>query len=118
LYYKNGYNEINKLEIPIIENIHQKILEACKPPYALKMDKWHTCETTHCRAGWVEIIAGEAGSKLAAQTSTLFAAIQIYKKSSPNIRVFPPRFFESDKIAMEDIKRCAELEIEENSKIK
>jgi hypothetical protein len=49
------------------------------------------------------------GKTLEKLTSTLFAAMQIYKKSSP-IRVYPPRFFESNEIAMADIKRCAELE--------
>ncbi len=74
------------------------------------MDKWHTCDTTHCRAGWVVVLAGEAGKKLELKTSTLFAAMQIYKKSSPEIRVWPPRFFETDKIAMADIEKCAQLE--------
>ncbi|MGB0405020.1 MAG: hypothetical protein ACPGDB_02385, partial [Fusobacterium sp.] len=36
-----------------IENIHQKVLEAVTTDNALDMSDWHTCETTHCRAGWV-----------------------------------------------------------------
>ena len=74
------------------------------------MDSWHTCDTTHCRAGWVVTLAGKEGKELESKTSTLFAAMQIYKASSP-IKVSPPRFFESNKIAMDDIKRCAELEL-------
>lgn len=50
------------------------------------------------------------GAELENNTSTLFAAMQIYKKSSPEIRVSPTRFFETESKAMEDIKRCAELE--------
>jgi hypothetical protein len=73
------------------------------------MSDWHTCDTTHCRAGWVVTLAGEAGKKLEDRTSTQFAAMMIYKASSP-IRVSPPRFFDSTKSAIEDIKRCAELE--------
>ena len=73
------------------------------------MSDWHTCTTTHCRAGWVEVLAGKAGRALAEQTSTLFAAMQIYKASSP-IRVSPTRFFESNEEALEDMKRCAEEE--------
>jgi hypothetical protein len=73
------------------------------------MSAWHTCETTHCRAGWVVTLAGEAGRKLGAETSTLFAAMQIYKASSP-IRVFPPRFFETNAMAMADMHRCADEE--------
>ena len=73
------------------------------------MSAWHTCETTHCRAGWVVTLAGEKGKELEKKTSTLFAAMMIYKESSP-IRVLPARFFDSNIKAMDDIKRCAELE--------
>lgn len=100
------------MKIPAIENIHQKVLEAVSQPDALDMSDWHTCDTTHCRAGWVVQLAGEMGKKLEQQTSTLFAAMQIYKKSSPDIPVSPCRFFDEDQIAFGDIKRCAEKEIE------
>ena len=76
------------------------------------MSSWHNkteCGTTHCRAGYVVFLAGDEGKLLEEQTSTAFAAMMIYKKSS-QIRVFPPRFFETNTVAMEDIKRCAELE--------
>jgi hypothetical protein len=96
--------------VPVIENIHQKVYEAASQPKALDMSDWHTCETTHCRAGWVEVLAGKEGRELAKKTSTLFAAMQIYHKSSPDIKVPPTRFFESNEKAMEDMKRCAELE--------
>ena len=74
------------------------------------MANWHTCDTTHCRAGWVVMLAGEAGKALEAKTSTLFAAMQIYKASSPTIRVFPPRFFDGNQKAIDDMKRCADEE--------
>jgi hypothetical protein len=73
------------------------------------MNTWHTCNTTHCRGGWVVHLAGKEGKKLEEKTSTAFAAHQIYKASSP-IRVHHPRFFETDEVAMADIKRCAEEE--------
>jgi len=85
------------------------VLSASSAPGALYMGAWHKCETTHCRAGWVVTLAGEAGRKLESETSTLFAATQIYKASSP-IRVFPPRFFESNAQAMADMQRCADEE--------
>jgi hypothetical protein len=78
------------------------------------MSDWHTCETTHCRAGWVEHLAGEQGKALADKSSTLSAAMMIYKTSSPNIPVSPTRFFETNEVAMKDIIRCAELEAKEN----
>jgi len=90
------------------------VLEASSTANALDMSSWHTCETTHCRAGWVVTLAGEEGKLLESKTSTLFAALQIYKKSSPNIKVSPTRFFESNEVALSDMKRCAELEKQEN----
>lgn len=95
--------------IPVIPNIHQRILQAVTEQGELKMDEWHTCDTTHCRGGWVTHLAGEDGKALEKETSPLFAAMQIYKASSP-IRVSPVRFFDSNEKAMEDIKNCAELE--------
>jgi len=77
---------------------------------ALDMSTWHVCETTHCRAGWVVTLAGEAGKKLESETDTCFAAMMIYKKSSPEIHVPPTRFFDSSEVAMADIRRCAEEE--------
>jgi hypothetical protein len=97
----------------VIENIHQKVLEAVSQPNALNMGDWHTCDTTHCRAGWVEVLAGEAGKELSRRTSTLFAGMQIYAASS-DIEVSPVRFFESNEVAMADMKACAEAEIEAN----
>jgi len=69
--------------IPVIKDIHQKIFEAVSQPAALDMSTWHTCDTTHCRAGWVVTLAGEEGRVLERHTSTQFAAMQIYKASSP-----------------------------------
>jgi hypothetical protein len=84
--------EPHKPLYPIIENIHQKVFRAASSPNALNMGDWHTCDTTHCRAGWVEHLAGEEGKALARKTSTLFAAMMIYDASSP-INVSPTRFF-------------------------
>ena len=74
------------------------------------MRDWHTCETTHCRAGWVVHLAGEAGKALEQHTTTEFAAMQIYHKSNPDVPVSPVRFYESNEVAMADMKRCAEEE--------
>lgn len=97
------------MEIPIIPQIHRAVLEAAEKPNALDMSNWHTCETTHCRAGWVVTLAGKAGKDLEAKTSTLFAAMQIYKASS-SIRVSPPRFYGANEVALADMRRCAEEE--------
>ena len=73
------------------------------------METWH-CGTSHCRAGHVVHLAGEAGYALEQRTSTVFAAMQIYHASNPAVRVSPPRFYESNEVALADMKRCAELE--------
>ena len=77
--------------------------------HTLNMGDWHTCDTTHCRAGWVVFLAGAEGKALEESTSTLFAAMQIYKKSSP-IRVSNPKFFDTNEVAMADMKLCVEKE--------
>ncbi len=94
------------LNIPKIENIHSAVLSAVEQPEAFDMSAWHTCDTTHCRAGWVVTLAGKEGKALEDQTSTEFAAMMIYKESS-DIRVSPVRFYEDNEIAMADIIRCA-----------
>lgn len=86
------------------------MFEAVSQTDALDMNDWHTCETTHCRAGWVVHLAGPLGYELEKQTSTEFAAMMIYKESSP-IRVSPARFYETEENAMADMKRCAEEEL-------
>ncbi len=84
------------------------------------MGNWHTnekvdeatgahCGTTHCRAGWVVMLAGAEGRKLELLTSTAFAAQMIYKHSSP-IHVAPTKFYVNNEAAMADMKDCAERE--------
>lgn len=55
------------------------------------------------------MLAGKSGKALEELTSTEFAAMQIYKASSP-IKVSPVRFYETNEIAMKDIVNCAEEE--------
>lgn len=93
-------------DVPQIPNLHQTVLAAVEKPGALCMNTWHTCETTHCRAGWIVTLAGEKGRALELASGTLFAAMQICKASSP-IGVSPVRFFETDEIALADMRRCA-----------
>lgn len=111
-------------EVPIIENIHQKILEYSQGENHLDMSEWHKnekienelhCGTTHCRAGTIIFLAGKKGRELELHTNTPFAAYQIYKKSS-SIKVSPPRFYENNETAMADIKRCAKEEVELNNR--
>lgn len=95
--------------IPKIANIHQAVFDAASRPSALDMGAWHTCDTTHCRAGWVVHLAGEAGRALEKFHDTPLAAQLIYRESSP-LKVSPPCFYETNEMAMADMKRLAEEE--------
>ncbi len=91
--------------IPAIKDIHKKVYESASKPDCLNMATWHSCETTHCRAGWVVHLAGEAGYALEKRTDPVFAAMQIYKASGYEIS--PGRFYDSNDKALEDMKRLA-----------
>jgi hypothetical protein len=97
------------LTIPTLEGIHNKVLQSVSNENSLEMTHWHTCDTTHCWAGWIVFLSGKEGKELEEKTSTLFAAMQIWKASS-SIPVNPTLFFKSNEVAMEEIKRHAELE--------
>lgn len=109
-------------DVPVIPNIHQTVLAAIESQnkafalcaetrdrQALDMSDWHKCKMTHCRGGWVLTLAGEKGKALEKSSSTLFAAMQIYKASS-KIKVSPVRFFETNEVALADMQRCASEE--------
>jgi hypothetical protein len=95
--------------VPKIENIHQTVFKAASQPQALAMGSWHTCGTTHCRAGWVVTLAGEAGKALESFHNTELAAMLIYGESS-GIHVSPWQFYREDDQALADMKRCADEE--------
>ena len=93
-------------EIPIIEDIHKRVYEAASRPNALNMNNWHMCETTHCRAGWVISLAGEAGKNLENEIGTNAAASLIYQKSDPELEKVPDWFADNED-ALEDMKKLA-----------
>jgi hypothetical protein len=96
------------IKIPVIPDIHKRVYEAVAQPGALDMSDWHTCNTAHCRAGWVVALAGSAGRELEKFHCTPLAAQLIYRASG--YRINPARFYDSDKDAMADMKRLAETE--------
>ena len=93
--------------IPRIDDIHRKVYAAASKPAALAMDCFHTCETTHCRAGWVIHLAGEAGYALEKRFNSELAAMLIYRESGYKIN--PCRFYDSNDAALEDMRRLAEV---------
>lgn len=96
--------------VPKIENIHTRVFEAASQPKALNMSDWHTCGTTHCRAGWVVHLAGEAGYALERFHGTPLAAQLICRESDPANPVSPVRFYETNEQALADMKWLAEAE--------
>ena len=94
--------------VPVIDDIDAKVYAAVSQPGALNMSTWHTCETTHCRAGWVVHLAGEAGYALERFHGGLtgHAAKLIYAASGSPIN--PCRFYDDDATALADMKARAE----------
>jgi hypothetical protein len=77
------------------------------------MADWHTCDTTHCRGGWVVELAGEQGRALETFHNTALAAYLIYKESS-ELPVLFSGFYENNESAMADMERMAEMEAQLN----
>jgi uncharacterized protein YjbI with pentapeptide repeats len=93
-------------DTPVIPNIHKAIYKAASVEGALDMRTWHSCETTHCRAGWAITLAGTAGAALEEKIGTAAAATLIYLASDPELKRIPD-FHASDEDAMADMKRLA-----------
>ena len=94
--------------VPRIEDIHRQVYLAVSQPNALEMSSWHSCETTHCRAGWVVHLAGEAGYALEKFHNTELAAMLIYRESGHYIN--PARFYDGNEAALEDMRKLAEAQ--------
>ena len=112
-YVRNKYNYIARAEryrnlypdVPVVFDLDKKILDSLtKGEGKLNMSDWHTCETTHCRAGWAITLAGETGKELEKKFGPRWAATMIYRASTGRV----PNFFAKNEQAMEDIKACAE----------
>ena len=98
--------------IPRIANIHQSIYSAASAEGALDMSMWHQsgyCGTTHCRAGWAVVLAGEGGRVLEGVYGTGTAAALIYQASDPMLERIP-NWITSNVDALEDMRAKAETE--------
>jgi hypothetical protein len=89
-----------------IKNIDAAILAAIDVRgNELRMSFWHTCGTTHCRAGWAIHLAGDAGYRLEKVVGSAAAGALIYAASRPDKPV--PDFIASDAVALADLRACA-----------
>lgn len=87
-------------DVPRIPNIDAAILAAIEGGGTLDMSAWHTCETTHCRAGWAITLAGAAGARLEKEYGTNAAAALIYAVSRPD-RPVPNWYASADEVMAE-----------------
>ena len=99
-----------KLKIPAVKNLHSKMLKVIESGKGvLDMRSWHTCKTTHCRAGWAITLAGKRGLELEKQCGSSLAGALITIASSPKLdRV--PNFYDTNDGALESIRAAAKLE--------
>lgn len=89
-------------DAPVVPNLDEEILRLVESGKGrLRMSDWHTCETTHCRAGWAVVLAGAAGKALEDNYGTEAAGAIIYVASTGRV----PNFFASNEAAMEDMRR-------------
>lgn len=99
------------LEECTIPDIHQTVYRAAtQTKGALNMDAWHTCDTTHCRAGWVTTLAGTAGGWLERQLCYSAAANLIYLHNGYQIN--EERYYQGRRYALANMRKLAQLEAE------
>ena len=91
--------------VPVVPNIDAAILAAIENGGALDMNFWHTCETTHCMAGWAVVLAGPAGKKLEQRFGSASAGALIFAASRPNLPI--PDFYATNEAAMTTMKIAA-----------
>ena len=102
-------------DIPVVSNIDQKILDIIKKDEnCLEMSQWHTCETTHCLAGWAVHLAGESGYQLEKLTTPYLAGRLIYEKSRGDGT--SPDFFNSNEGAIRELEEYVRTKNQQNMK--
>jgi hypothetical protein len=91
-------------EVPVVEALDAKMLQVIESGAGtLNMGTWHTCETTHCRAGWAVKLAGEAGDVLEQKYGPEQAGAMIYRASTGHV----PYFYATNEAALDDIRKRA-----------
>ena len=89
--------------VPIVQDLDQKVLTCIEVPGALDMSTWHTCETTHCLAGWGIQLAGAAGTALERVVGSAVAGELIFRASTGSA----PDFYASDESALAEMRERA-----------
>ena len=97
-------------EMMAVENLFSKIKEAVGDGNGLEMASWHTCETTHCIAGWAIHLAGDAGRVVASLLGSSVAGALIIRDSCSYLEGKTPNFYASNEEGLNFINECAEKE--------
>jgi len=92
-------------DVPVVPAIDARILAAIDAGGHLETAAWHTCETTHCRAGWAIKLAGPAGEALEEALGAAIAGTFIYAASRPGMPI--PDFYASNSDALADLRLAA-----------
>lgn len=96
---------------PSVDFIHQKVLHNAKIG-GLDMGDFHTCDTTHCIAGWAIHLAGDKGYYAEQKLDPENAGAMIYLASDRQLEKIP-NFYTDDESAMRELEYLAAKEIEE-----
>jgi hypothetical protein len=78
--YLSGADLSGAIDISIAADAAERlraVARAALQPNALEMGAWHTCETTHCMAGWAVHLAGEPGRLLEQVVGTEIAGLYL-----------------------------------------
>ncbi len=93
-------------DIPIVPNLDAAILAAIEAGGGLDMSSWHhPCGTSHCRAGWAVVTAGEAGKELERKVGSEAAGTLIYLVSRPGQPV--PNFYADNETTLASLRADA-----------
>ena len=76
-------------DVPVIPDLDARILGIIDSGKGqLRMSSWHTCKTTHCRAGLAITLAGAAGAALEDKHGPHRAGMMIYRASTGGMPAF------------------------------
>ena len=93
-----------KIDFQIEEGLLEKVAHHALNDGALDMENWHTCETTHCIAGWACHLAVN-GKKLEEEFGTQIAGLLLLGVEAHS------HFFDSDDDARKYLQSVIEKEI-------
>ena len=91
----------NLPEIQVVPDLKKQIMEVVEAnPQKLEMARWHTCETTHCLAGWATTLHPQ-GKLLESLIGPNAAGALIFNACCDEV----PNFTASNEDAMEWLKK-------------